>query len=135
MMRKFALALAITLASPLIAQDNSNGPYADTQLTDPVAEAKASDLMETLRCVQCQGQSIADSDAPIAASMRNEVRQRILNGEAPADIRAWLISRYGEYISFEPSFSGPSMMLWLLPLMLFLVALFLARGVFVVRDK
>ena len=135
MIRGFALAVAIFSASPLIAQGNNNGRYADTQLTDPVAEAKASDLMETLRCVQCQGQSIADSDAPIASSMRNEVRQRILNGEEPADIRAWLISRYGEYISFEPSFSGPSLMLWLLPLALFLAALFLARGVFVARDK
>ncbi len=135
MMRQFALAAAMLLASPVIAQAVGNGPYADTQLTDPVAEAKARDLMETLRCVQCQGQSIADSDAPIAASMRNEVRLRISDGEAPANIRAWLISRYGEYISFEPSFSGPSLMLWLLPVGLFLVALYLARGVFVARDK
>ena len=58
--------------------------------------------METLRCLNCQSQSIADSDAPMAGDMRNQVRERIAAGEEPEAIRAWLIERYGDYVSYAP---------------------------------
>jgi cytochrome c-type biogenesis protein CcmH len=61
-------------------------PFAYRQLSDPAKEAKAKALMETLRCLVCQSQSIADSDAPIAGDMRNQVRLRIDAGEDPEAI-------------------------------------------------
>lgn len=97
------LALGLALASPALAQEEqSTAPYAYRQLDDPAKEAKAQRLMESLRCLQCQGQSIADSDAPIAGDMRNQVRLRIARGEDPEAIRAWLIERYGDYVSYAP---------------------------------
>jgi cytochrome c-type biogenesis protein CcmH len=84
-------------------------PYAYRQLDNPAQEAKAKALMETLRCLQCQGQSIADSDAPIAGDMRHQVRARIAAGEEPEAIRAWLIERYGDYVSYAPLRLGRSM--------------------------
>src|SRR3712207_5235259 len=68
--------------------------YSYTQLADPKQEAQAKALMETLRCIVCQGQSIADSDAEMAGDMRALVRQRIEAGERPEQIRQWLIDRY-----------------------------------------
>ncbi|NJM50576.1 MAG: cytochrome c-type biogenesis protein CcmH [Sphingomonadales bacterium] len=107
-----------------------DAPYAHRQLEDSAQETEASALMETLRCIQCQGQSIADSDAPIAGAMRSEVRQRIKAGQKPEQIRGWMIRRYGEYVSFEPEASGAGLILWLLPILLLLAGLLMARGLF-----
>ncbi|MBP6441800.1 MAG: cytochrome c-type biogenesis protein CcmH, partial [Sphingorhabdus sp.] len=103
---------------------------ANIQLADPKLETQASELMETLRCIQCQGQSIADSDAPIAGAMRSEVRQRIKNGDSPDAIREWLVDRYGEYVSFQPGMSGAGVILWLVPVILLLGGILMARGLF-----
>ena len=77
-----ALAVASIVPAPLVAQDSMpDAPYAYRQLEDPAQEARAKALMETLRCLTCQGQSIADSDAKIAGDMRHQVRMRIKAGE------------------------------------------------------
>ena len=86
--------------------------------------------MHALRCIQCQGQSIADSDAPMAATMRAEVRQQIGEGKKPDAIRQWMIERYGEWVSFEPDMKGTGLVLWAAPLLLLLIGLFMARGLF-----
>ncbi len=86
--------------------------------------------METLRCLQCQGQSIADSDAPIAGSMRSLVRERIAAGEKPEAIRAWLIERYGDYVSYAPQFTRLTWPLFAIPLVLVALAALLLRGRF-----
>jgi cytochrome c-type biogenesis protein CcmH/NrfF len=119
------------LAVPLLAQGTGPIPeLANQQLADPQQEADATRLMHGLRCIQCQGQSIADSDAPMAATMRAEVRQQIAAGEKPETIRQWMIGRYGEWVSFEPEMKGSGLLLWAAPLLLLLVALWLARGMF-----
>ncbi|PKQ00155.1 MAG: hypothetical protein CVT74_05225 [Alphaproteobacteria bacterium HGW-Alphaproteobacteria-13] len=80
--------------TPAAAQDRlPPAPYAYQQLNDPAKEAQAKALMDTLRCLVCQGQSIADSDAPLAGDMRHEVRAKIAAGESPDAIRAWLDRR------------------------------------------
>ncbi|MFC4291851.1 cytochrome c-type biogenesis protein CcmH [Sphingorhabdus arenilitoris] len=130
-MKRAAVIIALLFASPVWAQGSGvEPPFSHQQLDDPALEAQATELMETLRCIQCQGQSIADSDAPIAGAMRSEVRQRIKEGQKPEDVRAWLIGRYGEYVSFEPAASGAGLILWFLPLLLLLAGLFMARGLF-----
>lgn len=107
----------------LQAQDGAPpAPYAYRQIDDPAQEAEARALMETLRCLTCQGQSIADSDAPMAGDMRHQVRTRIAAGESPEHIRAWLIERYGDYISFKPRLDSATWPLFALPVLLALVA-------------
>jgi cytochrome c-type biogenesis protein CcmH len=121
--RALALLLLFTAAIPAAANDTMPpAPYAYRQLDDPKLEAKAQALMETLRCLVCQGQSIADSDASMAGDMRNQVRLRIKAGEEPEAIRHWLMERYGDYISYKPVLSETTWPLFALPLALLLGA-------------
>ena len=116
----FLMALA---ALPLAAQQTlPPAPYAYRQLDDPLQEAQAQELMETLRCLTCQSQSIADSDAPMAGDMRHQVRIRIAAGEEPDEIRDWLMQRYGDYVSYEPVMSASTWPLFAIPLLLALIA-------------
>lgn len=117
----FALLLAF-LVAPSAAQDTMPpAPYAYNQLDDPALEAEAAALMTTLRCLKCQSQSIADSDAPMAGDMRHQVRSRILAGERPEDIRAWLIARYGDYVSYTPTVSASTWPLFAVPVLLIVI--------------
>jgi len=120
--------IALLLATPATAQDAlPPAPYAYRQLDDPAQEAKAQELMETLRCLKCQSQSIADSDAPMAGDMRSQVRQRIAAGEDPEAIRGWLVERYGDYVSYAPRVTTLTWPLYVLPIMLLAVAALLLR--------
>ena len=109
--------------------------YANTHLADPRQEAAASALMQTLRCLVCQGQSIADSDADMAGDMRALVRRRIEAGERPEAIRSWLIGRYGNWVSYSPPVEPVTWPLWAAPLVLIGAGLFLARGRFKRRGR
>ena len=130
-MRRLLAIVALAFSVPLAAQDSMpDAPYAYRQLEDPAQEAKAKALMETLRCLTCQGQSIADSDARIAGDMRHQVRTRIKAGENPEAIRAWLMERYGDYISYKPELSATTWPLFALPLVLLLAGLLVMRGKF-----
>ena len=129
-MRKLVLPLllALTVAVPLAAQDSMPpAPYAYRQLPDPAQERAAHELMQTLRCLTCQSQSIADSDAPMAGDMRHQVRTRIAAGEDPEAIRAWLIERYGDYVSYTPHVSATTWPLYAGPAVLALIAALLFR--------
>ena len=123
------IALLVALAAPAAAQDSlPPAPYAYRQIDDPALEAKAQALMETLRCLKCQSQSIADSDAPMAGDMRHQVRTRIAAGEDPEQVRAWLVARYGDYVSYKPTVSATTWPLFAIPLVLLaLVGLILWR--------
>ena len=117
-MRLLAL-LALAFAMPLMAQSNMPPSYwAYRQLPDARQEAKAQALMQELRCLVCQGQSIADSDAELAGDMRDLVRRRIAAGEKPGEIRAWLIDRYGDWVSYRPSSAPIAWPLWAAPIVL-----------------
>lgn len=131
-MKRLLPALLVVLAMPLSTQVSAQdslppAPYAYRQIDDPALEAKAKALMETLRCLTCQGQSIADSDAPLAGDMRNQVRQRIAAGEQPEAIRAWLVERYGDYVSYAPGLSARTWPLFALPLFVLALAALLLR--------
>ena len=126
--------LAAMLAVPAAAEDQlPPAPYAYRQLEDPAQEQKAQDRMETLRCLKCQSQSIADSDASMAGDMRNQVRLRIKAGEDPEAIRAWLVERYGDYVSYKPELTALTWPLFAAPLVLLLLALLLLRKRFTRR--
>jgi cytochrome c-type biogenesis protein CcmH len=104
--------------------------WANEQLPDPKQEAAAKNLMLTLRCIVCQGQSIADSDAELAGDMRAMVRARIAAGEKPEAIRRWLIDRYGQWVSYKPEVEPLTWPLWAAPLLLLGIGAWLARGRF-----
>jgi cytochrome c-type biogenesis protein CcmH len=105
-------ALLLLVAIPAAAQD-----YAEESLPDPKQEAQAVALMDTIRCVVCQGQPISGSNATIAGDMRRVVRERIAAGESPEQVRAWLVSRYGDWVSLKPRVRPATMPLWLIPLL------------------
>jgi cytochrome c-type biogenesis protein CcmH len=124
-----ALALCLALAGSAMA--DSNMPAAalsDTQLADPAKEAKAKALMETIRCLVCQGQSIADSNAELAGDMRSLIRQRIQAGETPESIRAWLVRRYGNWVTYEPPLDRMTFVLWAAPVVFLLLGIVVAGG-------
>jgi cytochrome c-type biogenesis protein CcmH len=122
------LLLALFAAQPALADSNLPPAYwSDRQLPDPKQEAEAQALMSELRCLVCQGQSIADSDAELAGDMRDLVRRRIAAGDKPSAIRAWLIQRYGTWISYKPTTEPSAWPLWLAPFGLLLVGAWLIR--------
>ena len=126
----WAILLLIS-AAPAFAQSAlPPSRYAYTQLEDPRQEAQAKALMETLRCLVCQGQSIADSDADMAGDMRALVRERIAAGEKPEAIRSWLVDRYGAWVSYKPPVGPLTWPLWAAPVLLVALGLYLARGRF-----
>ena len=128
-MRMLIVLLALLLNAPALAQSAlPAAPYADRQIEDPALERKARTLMETIRCLTCQSQSIADSNASMAGDMRSQIRERIKAGEEPEHIRAWLIERYGDWVSYEPTADPILWPLWAAPLVLLGLGLLLLRG-------
>lgn len=123
------VVVLLFLAAPVLADSNLPPSYwADRQLPDARQEAAATALMQDIRCLVCQGQSVADSDAELAGDMRALIRERIAAGERPEDVRAWLIERYGDWVSFDPPMKPLTWPLWLAPLaMLAAGALLAAR--------
>jgi len=105
------LLAALLGVTPALAQD-----YAEVSLPDPEQEQAAVKLMDTIRCVVCQGQPISGSNADLAGDMRRMVRERIAAGDSPEQVRTWLISKYGDWVSFKPQVKPATLPLWLIPL-------------------
>jgi cytochrome c-type biogenesis protein CcmH len=126
-MKRLLLLLAM-IAAPLLADsDLPAARWANQQLPDPRQEAQAKALMEELRCLVCQGQSVADSDAELAGDMRALVRQRIAAGERPEQVRSWLIQRYGNWVSYRPPVEPVTWPLWAAPILLLIAGAWLLR--------
>ena len=125
-----ALILSTAIFAPVVVAQSVTppAPYANRQLDDPAKEAQAQKLMETIRCLTCQSQSIADSEAPLAGDMRHQIRTRIAAGEHSEAIRAWLVERYGDWVSYAPAVNTMTWPLWAAPLFLFALAAILLRG-------
>lgn len=111
--RWLLLALLLCLSPAVLAQpagDPSPLPYRDA-----TEEARFHALAAELRCVQCQNQSLADSDAMIARDMRRQVLALMREGRDDGQIKAWLVERYGEFVLYRPRWHGAGLALWLLP--------------------
>jgi len=125
---KHLLPALLLIAAPALADsDLPAARWANEQLPDARQEAEAEALMEELRCLVCQGQSIADSNAELAGDMRAMVRQRIAAGEEPEAVRSWLIERYGDWVSYRPPVEPMTWPLWAAPLLLLLAGAWLLR--------
>ena len=112
-----SLLAALLLVAPAIAQNAGAPDYAEVSLADPAKEAKALALMDTIRCVVCQGQPVSGSNADLAGDMRRIIRERVAAGETPDQVRAWLVSKYGAWVSFKPPVEARTAPLWLVPLL------------------
>ncbi len=135
-MRRYLAALLLAIPAVAVADTHlPQSPLAYTQLRDPQQEAAAHALMTELRCLVCQGQSIADSDADMAGGMRALVRERIAKGESPRDVRKWLIDRYGDYVTYDPPVSALTTPLWLAPILLLAIGVLVARASFKRRRR
>ena len=127
--RTIVVGLALAIVTPALADSNlPPAQWADRQLPNARQEAAAKALMEQLRCLVCQGQSIADSDAELAGDMRHLVRSRIAAGDSPGDVRRWLVDRYGNWVSYQPPVEPATWPLWAAPLILLGLGAWLARG-------
>ncbi|MEO8142347.1 MAG: cytochrome c-type biogenesis protein [Sphingomicrobium sp.] len=136
MIRALLFVLTLFVATPVLADSSlPPAPDANRQLVDPAEEAEARRLMETLRCLVCQGQSIADSDADMAGDMRALVRQRIAAGESSAQVRDWLIKRYGDYVTYDPPMNQLTAPLWLAPVALLAIGALIASRSFKRRKR
>jgi len=124
----FLLVAAVAAAVAAPAQV-ARAVEADEILADPVLETRARTLSAELRCLVCQNQSIDDSNAPLARDLRLLVRERLKAGDKDNEILDYIVARYGEFVLLRPRFSGATLVLWLSPLLLLLVAIWLARSV------
>lgn len=91
------------------------GQQSDKATFSPETEAKAREVGKSLRCVVCQNQSIEDSGAPLAADMRQLVRERIAAGDSPDQVRAFMTERYGNFVLMKPPLQPDTYLLWIGP--------------------
>ena len=94
----------------------------DEMLSNPKLEARARTIGKELRCLVCQNESIDDSDADLAHDLRLLVRQRVLAGDSDAQVKQYIVARYGNYVLLKPPFDAETYLLWLGPLVLLLGA-------------
>lgn len=105
-MRSVLLALALMLAVPAAAV------LPDEMLPDAAQEQRARAISKDLRCVVCQNQSIDDSDAPLARDLRVLVREQIAAGKTDAQVRDYVVERYGNFVLLKPPVEGDTLLLW-----------------------
>lgn len=115
MMRKLILAIAILTCLPSVAQTSS--------MSDEEVKMRTEEIGRTLRCVVCQNQSIADSDATLAEDMRRLVEARVRAGDTDEEVRAFFQKNYGDFVLMEPPVKSSTWLLWFGPLIIVLAGL------------
>ncbi|MEL7042659.1 MAG: cytochrome c-type biogenesis protein [Pseudomonadota bacterium] len=121
MMRGLVAAVLLYLSGLAWAQAQTSVEPSEESMESVAVDARTEAISKTLRCVVCQNQSIYDSNAPLAEDMRRLVRKRVLAGDTDDQAREYLRSRYGDYVLMTPPFQLNTILLWLGPLVLFLV--------------
>jgi cytochrome c-type biogenesis protein CcmH len=112
-----ACALLLAFASAALAIDT------DKAFDDPELQARYEHIIEEVRCLKCQNQSIKDSNAFLAGDLRREIRRMLSEGKTDDEIYDFLVTRYGEFALYRPRMSGKTLFLWIAP-----IALLLAGG-------
>ncbi len=124
----FAAAIFFVFSNPAFAARSSE------TLADPAQEARAHALQQEFRCPVCQGESLDDSGAPLAADLRRLIRQRIIAGDSDDQVKQFLVARYGKFILMQPPFDYSTYFLWLGPVAVLISAAAVATFV-VVRAR
>lgn len=112
-LRYLVLAVAM-IATPVFAVEP------DEVLDDPVLEQRAREISKNVRCVVCQNEPIDSSNAGVARDLRILIRERLVAGDTDAEVEAFLVARYGEFVLFKPPFNPSTYALWFAPVALFL---------------
>jgi len=105
-------ARAAALALLLLAAGTARAVEPSEMLKDPALEARARAISKELRCLVCQNQSIDDSNADLAHDLRVIVRERLQAGDSDAQVKAYLVARYGDFILLDPPFKAKTLLLW-----------------------
>jgi cytochrome c-type biogenesis protein CcmH len=113
-----ALLLAAGIAGPAIAIDTEKA------FDDPVLQKRYEAINRELRCLVCQNQTIADSNAPLASDLRREVREMITAGKSDEEIRTFMIERYGDFVLYRPRMTAGNFLLWAAPVLLLAIGAF-----------
>jgi cytochrome c-type biogenesis protein CcmH len=106
------LVLLLSLAHAALAGE------AQPAAADPALEERVTALATELRCLVCQNQTLADSNAPLAVDLRNQIRERMREGASERDIISFLVERYGDFVLYRPPWKATTVLLWLGPLLL-----------------
>jgi len=117
-----AICLALL---PLAYTSPSHAQSAKPVAEDPVLEKKVITLSNELRCLVCQNQTIADSNAELAVDLRNQVRKQLSEGKSDREILDYMVQRYGEFVLYRPPFNYKTVLLWAGPFLLLLIAMFI----------
>lgn len=120
-MRKFFFWIALCCAT--LGAGHLAAREAPTLANDPALEAKVMDIAHELRCLVCQNETIAASQADLAVDLRQQIRSKLQQGETPAEIRKFMVDRYGEFVLYKPRLSGRTVLLWGGPFALLLIGL------------
>jgi len=107
--------LVLMLLAALLWSGFSGAKEAAPAANDPVLEKRLMTLSTTLRCLVCQNQTIADSNADLAVDLRNEIREKMQRGMSDDEIRNFMVSRYGDFVLYQPPFKPTTFLLWVGP--------------------
>ena len=118
-----AAGVASAQSAPSISQVTNQSKEAVPTAYDPVAHKRVLGISEQLRCLVCQNQSIADSNAELAVDLRNQVIEQINAGRTDAEIIKYMVDRYGDFVLYNPPFKASTVILWAGPAVLFFGAL------------
>lgn len=117
-MRRVIAVLAIALLPVIAAGARAQATPAPTTIGDSALEARVKEVASQLRCPVCQGLSLQDSPSELSQEMKNLVREQLRSGKSPAEVRAYFINRYGEWILLEPQAHGFNWVVYALPVLL-----------------
>jgi cytochrome c-type biogenesis protein CcmH len=124
------LALGLFVPGALLSAQEAR-PVAE----DPALEKKVIALSNELRCLVCQNQTIADSNAELAVDLRNQVRKQLSEGKSDREILDYMVQRYGEFVLYRPPLSYKTILLWAGPFVLLLIAMFILIQQIRLRHK
>lgn len=124
--RRLMLALAAT--ATLIVTPMATAQSASSAAADPALEARVKALATELRCLVCQNQTVADSDAPVARDLRDQVRAQLAAGKSEGEVKQYMTDRFGDFVLYKPPVKATTIALWAGPFVAMLLA-----GVLLVR--
>ena len=120
-MAKWMFLVACFLTSSLVDGQETARPAAE----DPVLEKRVLGIASELRCLVCQNQTLADSSAPLALDLRNEVREQLKSGKSERDVVDFMVARYGDFVRYRPPLKASTLLLWGGPFLLLAFGSFL----------
>ncbi len=121
--KRFRSLLALLSLSSVVIFSSTWAIDAEDGFTDPVLQQRYRNLIQEIRCLVCQNQTIADSDAVLASDLRREIRAMMADGNTNEQIIDFLVARYGDFVLYRPPFQANTVALWIAPLLLVIVGL------------